>query len=134
MTEYTADIGDKICLRIGMGKSLVKICKELHIKYYQVFEWLKENEEFSNNYTCAREAQADFHADEIIDIADTEPDANKARVRIDARKWVAGKMKPKKYGDSTQIKHADANGDKLSMADILGSLDGRTADLPSDKG
>ena len=56
----------------------------------------------------AREEQADFHADEIIEIADTEPDPNKARVRIDARKWKAAKMQPKKYGDKIDLNHSGA--------------------------
>lgn len=37
-------------------------------------------------YARGREEQADFYADEIVTIADTEPDAAIARVRIDARK------------------------------------------------
>ena len=52
----------------------------------------------------AREKQADFYADEIITIADTEPDAAIARVRIDARKWTASKLRPKVYGD--RVKHS----------------------------
>ncbi len=53
-------------------------------------------------YARAREEQADFYADEIITIADTEPDAAIARVRIDARKWTASKLRPKVYGDRVQ--------------------------------
>jgi hypothetical protein len=49
-------------------------------------------------YTRAREERADLVADEIITIADTEPDPNKARVMIDARKWWAARVNPKKYG------------------------------------
>ena len=44
--------------------------------------------------THAREEQADFYADEIVTIADTEPDAAIARVRIDARKWTAKQAAP----------------------------------------
>lgn len=133
MTLFDQAIADIICDEISHGNSLATVCREKDIDYTSVFRWLRENESFTQDYTRAREAQADFHADEIIGIADTEEDSKKARVRIDARKWVAGKMKPKKYGDSTQIKHADADGNKLSMAEILGQIDGRTADLPSDK-
>ncbi len=53
-------------------------------------------------YARARGEQADFYADEIITIADTEPDAAIARVRIDARKWAASKLRPKVYGDKVQ--------------------------------
>ncbi len=58
-------------------------------------------------YARAREEQADFYADEIVTIADTEPDAATARVRVDARKWVASKLKPKRYGDKLALGGAD---------------------------
>ena len=49
-------------------------------------------------------------ADEIISIADSVKDAgpadsakvNAARLRVDARKWVASKLKPKVYGDRVE--------------------------------
>jgi len=94
---------------IADGKSLKSICDDEELKLPSrptIYEWLASDEEFSDNYTRAREDQADFYADEIIDIADTEPDANKARVRIDARKWKASKLQPKKYGDKIDVNHS----------------------------
>jgi hypothetical protein len=40
-------------------------------------------------------------ADEIVEIADnaTPQDAHVARLKVDARKWVAAKLLPRKYGD-----------------------------------
>lgn len=132
-SSYTPEIGTSICQGIAQGKSLVKVCQGLDIDYGNVFDWMKIYPEFSDNYIRAREAQADYLADGILDIADDSSlQSDDRRVKIDARKWYAGKLKPKKYGESSQIKHADADGNKLSMKDILGSLDGRSADLPSD--
>lgn len=88
-----------------------------------VYQWLMNDASFSDNYTRAREAQADYYADEIADIADTETDPNKARVRIDARKWAAGKLKPKVYGDRLHL-DGDMN---VSMSDA--QLDARLAKL-----
>lgn len=70
-----------------------------------VFKWLGEHKEFSEQYVRAREAQADALADEIVDIADSEENPAKARVRVDARKWIAAKMKPKRYGDKITTEH-----------------------------
>ncbi len=53
----------------------------------------------------AREIQAETHADEIINIADHEEDISRAKVMIDARKWTASKLKPKKYGSFQQVEH-----------------------------
>jgi hypothetical protein len=30
----------------------------------------------------------------------------RARLKVDARKWVAAKLKPKKYGDKLQTEHS----------------------------
>ena len=69
--------------------------------------WLADDEggELREQYARARDAQSDVIADEILMIADTEDDPQKARVRIDARKWLAGKMKPKVYGDKQTVEH-----------------------------
>ena len=75
-------------------------------------------------YTRAKEDQADTLADEIMDISDEKPmmtvvtddesvdkldpvGINRNRLRIDARKWIAAKLKPRKYGDR-QILAGDA--------------------------
>lgn len=103
--EKMAEAQLEICEQIAAGRSLKSILDNAeHLPSREtVYKWLFSDEAFSDNYVRAREAQADFHADEVIDIADTEADPNKARVRIDARKWVAGKMRPKVYGDRLQL-------------------------------
>jgi len=90
-----------------------------------VYTWLNSEHDdydnaFFNNYARARQDQADFYADEIIDISDTEADPNKARVRIDARKWKAGKMKPSVYSEKLDIttKGEKVNDMKLSVSQI----------------
>jgi hypothetical protein len=41
----------------------------------------------------------DMHA-----IADDETlDPNSRRIRVDTRKWIASKLKPKKYGDKIEL-------------------------------
>lgn len=80
-----------------------------------VFRWLAKHEDFREQYARAREEQAETHADEIIDIADDfADDPNSRRVRIDARKWIASKLKPKKYGDKTD--HNVAVNGKLEIS------------------
>ena len=115
-SDYTISIGDSICEGVAEGKSLSKISKELNIKPRNVFNWFRSNDEFLQNYTRAKEEQAELFAEEIIEIADdnerdrysdsedgfTKIDHDviaRSRLRVDARKWVASKLKPKKYGD-----------------------------------
>lgn len=122
--KYTKEIADAICLEIATtSKGLKKICSENEAfpSYVTVFKWLMEEDkkDFLNSYTCAREAQADILADEIIQIADdgtndtqingdgveiTNHDViARSRLRVDARKFLAAKLKPKKYGDKLDV-------------------------------
>lgn len=70
-------------------------------------EWLGKHAEFAAQYARAREEQADHYADELLEIADTTKDPNKARLQIDARKWKASKLAPKKYGEKLDITTRD---------------------------
>ena len=112
-TDYTDEKAKEICALLASGMSLIKICQRDDMpNRVTVYRWLLNNSDFSDQYTRAREEQADFYADEITDIADTEEDPQKARVRIDARKWVASKLKPKKYGDRLDV---TSGGEKLQL-------------------
>lgn len=103
-SEYTEETGLAICSLLADGQSLRQICEAEDMpSRATVFKWLSTYPLFADQYARAREEQADAIADEITWIADTEEDPQKARVRIDARKWVAGKMRPKKYGDKTVL-------------------------------
>lgn len=102
-TDYTEELAAYICERIASGESLNKICLPDDMpNKASVYLWLTKHQAFSDMYTRAREDQADTLADEIADIADDlTDDPNSRRVRVDARKWVAAKLKPRKYGDRT---------------------------------
>jgi hypothetical protein len=124
-SSYTEEIAIEICTRLSMGESLRRICMDEHIPSQQtVYTWLYKMPEFLDKYTRAREEQADTHFDILTDIADETPatvpvydkEGNQIdikldsayiqwqRQRIDARKWAAMKLKPKKYGD--RVTHA----------------------------
>lgn len=123
-TEYDPAIAAEICTRISCGESLRQICMEDRMPVHStVYLWLLQNKQFSDNYAKAREEQADTLADEIQAIADEPPaeivdDKGVSRVdggwvtwqknRVDARKWVAAKLKPKKYGER-QVLAGDAD-------------------------
>lgn len=106
-SKYSGEIVERICELIASGMSLRTVCSQDGMpSAFTVCKWLSENEEFSKQYARAREEQADSFADEIIDIADSvAPEAGevaKAKLQIDARKWKASKMAPKKYGDKVE--------------------------------
>lgn len=121
-SKFTEELAVEICERIVCGESLNKITRDAHMpNVATVYRWLQSNENFREMYARAREDQADTHADEIIAIADENPETvpvydkegNLIEVKIDAtflqwqknkmeaRKWNAAKLKPRKYGERT---------------------------------
>jgi hypothetical protein len=86
-----------------------------------VFNWLRVHPEFVEQYARAKEESADALAEEILDISDDGSNdwmvrhgkdgeeswvvngehVQRSRLRVDSRKWIASKLKPKKYGDRT---------------------------------
>ena len=131
--EYTEEVGDAICERLMDGESLRAICSEDGMPTRTtVFKWLSLVPAFADQYARAREEQAEAFAEEIVQIADEEctmvrsdKHATKAddgdgntevvfdatavarnRLRVDARKWVASKLKPRKYGDKVGLEHS----------------------------
>lgn len=103
-TDYDEVVAEAICEALIAGHGLARICKlpgfpSLNI----VYRWIDEEPDFREMYGRARALQQDAAVDEIIQIADTDPDPQRARNRIDARKWRAAKLAPKKYGDQQNI-------------------------------
>lgn len=114
-TDYTKDMADKICEKISGGLSLRAICAEAGMPARgTVYRWLIENADFQDQYTRARDKQADYFAEEIIEIADNAEAESaavaKAKLQIDARKWAASKIAPKKYGDKQEIDVKSSDG------------------------
>lgn len=109
--EFSQPAADLICELIVDGKSLRTICLADDMpSRTTVLKWLNENESFAAQYARAREAQQDTYAEETVFIADTCEDPQKARLQIDARKWHASKLAPKKYGD--RVTNVHEGGDK----------------------
>jgi len=105
--HYTEETGLKICEWLAIGKSLAAFCREPgSLSQSTVHRWLLAYGDFLEKYKIAREVQADTLVDEIVEIADANTaDVNETqrnRLRVDTRKWVAAKQRPKKYGDKVE--------------------------------
>nr|WP_312295970.1 hypothetical protein [Brevundimonas diminuta] len=107
--EFNEAVADAICERLADGESLRSICRDDEMPAKStVFKWLGLIPAFADQYARARETQADSLADDIVDIADNKAlEPNDKRVRIDARKWLAGKLRPKAYGDKVAVVGGD---------------------------
>lgn len=66
-------------------------------------DWLKEDETMAEQYARAQELRSEHIFEEIKDISDKKAknmvEVTQARLKVDSRKWMLGKMQPKKYGD-----------------------------------
>ena len=104
-SSYNEETAEALCEAIAQGHALYKLCedRENWPAEKTVYQWLERHPAFAQSYARARERQQDRAADEMIEIAATEPDPQRARVMIDARKWRASKLAPKRYGDRIEV-------------------------------
>lgn len=110
-TVYTEELGHKICkLIMTTDMGLKKVCDTVQgmPAYSTVCNWLLQGDHhFLGIYARAKEQQSDLLVEQIKEIADTvEPrrdEIEKAKLRLDARKFIAAKLKPKKYGDKPEL-------------------------------
>ncbi|CAH0496614.1 hypothetical protein [Novosphingobium sp. CECT 9465] len=128
-----------ICKRLMLGESVRKICLDEDMpSKTTVFEWLATDVEFRTAYQIAKQLLAETLAEDVIEISDDSgadyvqgedgqtfvPEhVQRARLRVDSRKWLAGKLAPKRYGDSTALRLGGMDGldnraRKMSTEDI----------------
>lgn len=122
--RYHQEKAQEICNRLINGESLRQICGSPNAPASRsmVFHWLAVSEEFRNLYRAARMVQADLLMEEILEIADqTNQDwilkakdrngaesitfnsehVQRAKLRIDARKWFIMRISSQKYASDT---------------------------------
>lgn len=108
-----------------------------------LFKWLREIPEFSQQYARAKEESADAMAEDILEIADNEVEqplivdglpmqvdgklvmvkdnvsVQHAKLRVDTRKWLMAKMKPKRYGEKVTNEHTGTDGAPIEVESTL---------------
>lgn len=126
----------ELCQWIAEGGHLAGFCKSKGFAYVTVLDWIhadKSENGRSEMYAHAREDRADVLADEIVSIADEAQTTQKFgndgesmdvvfdsvavarnKLRVDARKWAASKLKPRSYGDKMAV--TDGDGKPLNSA------------------
>ena len=134
MATFSQELFDDICIAIGQGSSLRSICSREGMPATSTFmKWVAENSTLAEQYARAMQLRADHMFEDILDIADhTDNDTiytegggampnsewiSRSRLRVDARKWMLGKMHPKKYGDKTAV-DVTSGGDKITWNEV----------------
>lgn len=132
--EQKEIILDLVFTAISNGSSLRSICANSPLEDFPhrdtINEWIKSDEKYSDQYARAMEKRQEAMFEEILDIADNTNipgvselmiDDNmvsiqRDKLKIETRKWILGRMNPKKYGDRAIIEGDKENPLQLNIS------------------
>lgn len=147
----------EILERITKGESLRSILpfkeRPEHLPVISTFMlWVSKDKKLSEQYARAMSVRADLIFEEILEIADDSSEdtitvdkrndkgeitssydienkewVNRSKLRVDARKWMLGKMAPKKYGDKVDV---TTNGKDLPGQNVTIVVNGKPLHEP----
>lgn len=128
----TPALEESILAQVAVGVSMRAIAAQEGMpSTTTILKWLRNNAEFALQYARAKEECIEMYAEEIISIADdTEGDRDRdgrinheniqrSKLRVDTRKWLASKLKARKYGDRIEQRHTDAEGKNLRPTQVV---------------
>lgn len=115
----TPENAERICELIAEGYTLRQVARDIEASASKISEWAREDAVFGEQYARAMEARWDRMAEEIQEISDEgtndwmqrELDAGeivsvpdhehiqRSKLRVDTRKWLLAKMRPRQFGD-----------------------------------
>jgi hypothetical protein len=115
-TKYNPELGRKICEAIKDGWSLRQLdASPDYPSSSAICSWVLAHDEFAEIYATAQQVKVMQVIDEAVDISDDSRNDSqlddkgqtvvnydviqRARLRVDTRKWLASKIVPKIYGD-----------------------------------
>lgn len=122
-------IAQRICELIEeTPKGIEQICSGIPglVNHRTFYKWLERSQALRHRYARAKERQAAFLVFEAMQIADTPRSGKKTktdekgievtegdmiehrRLQVDTRKWLAGKLDPKKWGDKIDVTSGNA--------------------------
>jgi hypothetical protein len=120
-TRARSDIAAEVCARMLAGESINVILGDDRPEHFPSartwWRWLVDDPGIAAAYDDALARRSERYAEEIVAITDEKPPLEQTQFgqkhdsgyvawqknRVDARKWVASRLLPKKYGDRTVI-------------------------------
>lgn len=129
-TDYTQEKAEDLCVWLANGKTLNKWCELQGVNASTVWRWQQAHPEFRNAIARAREAQAFYWANQIIELSDDSEDDymevpvgdpekgrtktvfdrehyERVRLRIQTRQWLMARYSPELFGDRVEVTHED---------------------------
>lgn len=118
-----------------LGYTAIEACQRAGISKQTLVTWIGNDREMADAYARARAEQAHVYADQALLIADeavrSMEDAQRNRLRVDTRKWLASKMLPRVYGERIISDHTHRVGVVMLPA-INGAGDPQSSALPAE--
>ncbi len=128
-------IWPKLLQDIAGGASLTKALQRVRPapSYWWAKDQLRRNPDLRARYQDAVEDRADRLAEELLELADSEIPKDldgparsafvqQLRLRVDARKWAAAKLRPRTYGDRVDVSVQET---RISIHAALAEAEGR---------
>lgn len=117
-TKFNRKVALRILTELSDGRSLKSICLADDMpERTVVYDWISRidyrigDDTFANMYDRARLDGSDSMADDMQELSDnaglTKEEVLKARLQVETRKWLASKLKPRKYGDKLDVTSGD---------------------------
>ena len=96
-----------VTAHIAQGMTIGRLAEFIECSRPMLSFWINQTEERRTAVINARKLKAEKLAEEALDIADQVDESsnsgvNKARLQVDTRKWLAGKLDPEAYGDTSK--------------------------------
>lgn len=111
---------DAICEDVAGGMLVSAACEKHGVDRSTVWRWCADDEELRTAYARVRGMQIESMADEIMQISDDAPTSSegiqKARLRVDTRKFLMAKIAPRIYGDKLDV---TSDGMPLGLSGLL---------------
>lgn len=124
-----------------MGEPLKQVCRSPNMPAHgSVYDWLASGKhlDFNEMFNEACAMRSEGMADEILEIADNSTNdwieretkegrivkevdhdhINRSRLMVETRKWLMGKLSPKRYGDKAELNLTGKNGGPIQLTAV----------------
>ncbi len=115
------DVIESVLAAFATGVPLAKACRENGVTSPHVYQKMRDDPRWSLAWPAAREMHAAALVEQAAELADTDPDPARARNRMHARHWMAGRVAREAWGDRVDV----AIDQRVSIAAALEAAEGR---------
>lgn len=146
---YSDKLAEEFCERMCKGEAPAQICQDVKMpSYATIIRWTLSDdpkyEAFRVMYEESRKIMWMFHADQMMDISDNSTNdymdrynkfteetervfdnenVQRAKLRIDTRKWLLAKMMPHVFGEKVDVSVGGRDGKPIAIAAITMSAE-----------